>query len=357
MVKQETIPTPLFIRWTEKNWLLIPLALMIVMAAVMLEATLLYRTVTIPPLPLQQIADVSLVGGPSRFDYQSLDAQRGLLFVAHSDANTVTVFSITSNRVITDIANIPHVHGVLVIPELGRVYATATENNLVYVIDERTYRIIAKIAVGVAPDGLAYDPVDHKVFVSDEAGKNDAVIDTRTEKRTALIALGGEAGNTQYDAGSHRLFVNVQTLNQLVAINPITDQIVAHYPLPGCDTNHGLNIDVVQRLAFIACTGNAKLLMVDMRSMKVVSEQTVGANPDVLALDSAWHLLYVASESGVLSVFDEHGRTLKKLDEGFIANNAHSVAVDQKLHRIYMPLENVGGRAVMRVALFNMVTP
>lgn len=355
MVKQQTIPV--FIRWTEKNWLLIPLALVIVMAAVMLEATLLYRAVPIPPLPLQQIADVSLIGGPSRFDYQSLDSRSGLLFVARPAANSITVFNITSNRVVIEIANIPNVHGVLVIPELGRVYATATENNLVYVINERTYRVITKIPVGVAPDGLAYDPVDHKVFVSDETGKNDAVIDTRSEKRTALIPLGGEAGNTQYDAASNRIFVNVQTLNQLIAINPKNNAIVARYPLPGCDTNHGLNIDEVQRLAFIACTGNAKLLMLDMRSMKVVSVQSIGENPDVLALDSNWHLLYVASESGVLSVFDEGGRILKKLDEGFVATNAHSVAVDQKMHRIYLPLEDVGGKAVMRVALFNRSTP
>lgn len=355
MVKQQTMPV--FIRWTEKNWLLIPLALVIVMAAVMLEATLLYRAVPIPPLPLQQIADVSLVGGPTRFDYQSMDSQRGLLFVAHPGANAITVFSIASNRVIIDIANIPHVHGVLVIPELRRIYATATEDNLVYVIDERSYHVLAKIAVGVAPDGLAYDPADSKVFVSDETGKDDAVIDTRTEKRVTLIPLGGEAGNTQYDAISHRIFVNVQTLNQLVAINPKNNVIVARYPLPGCDTNHGLNIDGAQRLAFIACTGNAKLLMVDMRSMQVLSVQTVGDNPDVLALDSGWHLLYVASESGVLSVFDEHGRALKKLDEGFIATDAHSVAVDQKLHRIYLPLEDVGGKALLRVALFNTSTP
>ncbi len=38
-------------------------------------------------LGLRQIAEIPLSGSPTRFDYQSIDALDGLLFIAHMDAD------------------------------------------------------------------------------------------------------------------------------------------------------------------------------------------------------------------------------------------------------------------------------
>src|SRR5207253_727245 len=138
-------------------------------------------------------------------------------------------------------------------------------------------------------------------------------------KRLATIPLDGEAGNSQYDPVSKHIFVNVQTLNQLVEIDPRKDAIVARHPLPGADHNHGLLIEPRERLAFVACEGNNKLLVVDMQSMGVIANDSLGDGPDVLALDEALHLLYVASESGVVSVFEEKGKGVTKIGEGLLA--------------------------------------
>ena len=79
--------------------------------------------------------------------------------------------------------------------------------------------------------------------------------------------------------------------------------------------------------------------------------QSVGADPDVLAFDKTFARLYVSAESGVISIFDERGKSLVKIGEGFFAANAHSVAVDQRTHRVYFPLQNVGGKPVLRIAV------
>lgn len=339
-------------RRSGKYWVLVPLALIAALMIVILETTALNLFTAPPNLALEQVVDIPLAGGPSRFDYQSLDTGTGLLFIAHSGANIVTAFNTRSKTVVANISNIPHVHGVLAIAELGRVYATDTDDNLVYVIDEHTMRVAATIPVGDSPDGLAYDPATHNLYVSDEGGQSDTVIDVRTEKQVAIIPLDGEAGNTQYDAGSQRIFVAVQTLNQLVSIDPVTRRVNNRFPLPGCDHDHGLYIDAVQRLAFVACDGNAVLLMIDLINMKVLSTQSVGKNPDVLAFDYVRHYIYVASESGTVSVFDEHGRTLRKVAEGFVATGAHAVAVDPGTHSLYFPLEDVNGQPVLRIAQF-----
>ena len=78
---------------------------------------------------------------------------------------------------------------------------------------------------------------------------------------------------------------------------------------------------------------------------------SVGAGPDVLAFDRGFGRLYVSAESGVISIFDERGKNLEKIGEGFFAANAHTVAVDQRTHRVYFPLQNVGGKPVLRIAV------
>jgi hypothetical protein len=77
-------------------------------------------------LPLIQVADVPLGGRPTRLDYASLDPDRHLLFIAHLGDGEVIVFDTLAARVITRIPDVASVHGVLAIPELSRVYASAT---------------------------------------------------------------------------------------------------------------------------------------------------------------------------------------------------------------------------------------
>jgi len=132
-------------------------------------------------------------------------------------------------------------------------------------------------------------------------------------------------------------------------IDPRTGQIVRTVALPGCDHAHGLHLDSARRLAFVACDKNAKLLVVDLRTMKVTDTESVGDSPDVVDFDAGMRRLYVAAESGEVSVFAEQGSTLQKLGQAKLADNAHTVAVDPRTHLVYFPLENVNGKPVLRI--------
>jgi 6-phosphogluconolactonase (cycloisomerase 2 family) len=80
----------------------------------------------------------------------------------------------------------------------------------------------------------------------------------------------------------------------------------------------------------------------------VIARHRVGDEPDVLAWDPVLRYLYVAAESGVVMMFSLDARTLRKVAE-YRAPSAHSVSVDPRTHRLYLPLENVGGRPTLRV--------
>jgi YVTN family beta-propeller protein len=302
-------------------------------------------------LPLRTLSDVPLNGGATRFDYQSLDSENGRLYIAHLGSDLMTVFDANKQMIVGEVKDLKRVHGVLAVPELHRVYASATGTNELAVIDDQTLQIVARVPAGDYPDGIAYARTSKKIYVSDLHGKTDAVVDANTNQPVTKIALGGGAGNTQYDSVSEHIFVTVHGHNQLAEIDPTTDRLIARYTVSGCSEPHGLLIDSEHRLAFVACEENAKLAVFDLEAKKMTAIQSVGADPDVLAFDKGLARLYVSAECGIISIFDERGRNLEKVGEGFFAANAHSVAADSRTHRVYFPLQNVGGKPVLRIAL------
>ena len=80
-------------------------------------------------LPLRTLRDVPLTGGATRFDYQSLDSNTARLYIAHLGDGTMTVFDVSRDKVVGDVKDLPRVHGVLAVPELHRIYASATGSN------------------------------------------------------------------------------------------------------------------------------------------------------------------------------------------------------------------------------------
>jgi len=172
------------------------------------------QSTNLPASPLDVVADVPLPGPAVRFDYQSFDSAHDRLYISHMNANQVVVFDVGRREVVANLDGFPSVHGVWAVPELGRVYASATGEHKLAVIDMNSLKTLAKVGPIDYPDGIAYAPGPKRVFVSDEHGDADAVVDATTNKLIATIALGGGAGNTVYDSKAGRILVGVHHKNE-----------------------------------------------------------------------------------------------------------------------------------------------
>lgn len=297
--------------------------------------------------PLRVVTDIPLPGPAKRFDYQSFDSTTNRLYISHMRGDRLDVFDVRAGKLVASLEGFPGATGVWAVPALHKVYVSVTDRHQVAVVDDRTLKTIAMVAGADFPDGIGYAPDERRLFVSDEHGGADLVINGTANERIALIPLGGEAGNTHYDGVSHCMLVAVQTRNELVAIDPRSRRIVAHYPM-ACDHPHGFLIDESERLAFVTCEGDARLLVLDLRAMRTTATFKIPADPDVLAFDSGLRRLYIACESGALAVFEVRDAKLTSLGE-YRAPHAHTVAVDPATHRVYLPLQDVDGRPVLRI--------
>ena len=301
-----------------------------------------------PKPGLKLVREIPLPGPANRFDYQSVDPATGRIYMNHMNAGRTIVFDADGGKVITEIMDLPRATGVWAVPSHHQVYVSAAGAHEVAIIDDRTLKVTSRVGGIRFPDGIAYAPEADKVFVSDESGGTDVVIDPKTRRsarRSIWAARRGTPTTTRYRTAFSSPCRRKTSWSRSI---PVSERIVQRYDLPGSDHPHGFTLDEDGRLAFITCEGNAALLVVDLRTMKVLQTLKVPDGPDVLAWDAAWRRLYVASESGALSAFWLDGNTLRPIGE-VRAPHAHTVSVDPRTHLVYLPLENVNGRPVLRI--------
>jgi len=338
------------------------------------------------------------------FDFQSFDPNTHLLFIVHTGPNpdkeaailhnpnfdegtdgNIVVFNTQLNKVV-GLINVPQAAGVMVTPDLGKVFIGDAAESIIYIVSEQSpFNTIAKIQLDPndGPDAIEYDPIDQRIFVGDPGAaispdnanialknQNVAVIDAITNKLITRIPFGlhppfgDDIGHVQFDPVTHRIFVVTlplidQNLNTpqtppsfLAAIDPVALKVVSKVKLPDeCLTPHGLVIDAQQREAFVACVDSLNLARVDLQTMQAFPGPllSVAYNPDIVRLDHPLHLLFVGCAGGI-SIFDESGRGLKKLGDYFLGGGSHhTIAIDEATQLIYLPQPSVGDRPILRV--------
>jgi YVTN family beta-propeller protein len=294
---------------------------------------------------LTLVNDVPLPGAANRFDYQEIDSAHGQLVVAHMNDDSVVVLALADGAVKKVLPNIPTPRGVAIGD--NKIFITSTPSRLV-IIDATTLAEIARVPTGTSPDGDAYDPDDRIVGVSDQGdGALSLIADAGMGTRTP-IALGTETGNVVYDVARKQFWITVAP-DELVEVDPKTAAVTTRIPLPGCSGAHGLRLHPDGQSAFIACEDNDKLARVDLASHAITLGDT-GAGPDVLSIDPSKGWLYVAAESGDVTIWDiaQPGTSLVGHDHP--GSNAHTVAADPATHRVFFPLpQGTGATPVLRV--------
>ncbi len=297
---------------------------------------------------LSLVNDVPLPGSANRFDYQEIDTANNQLVVAHMNDNSVLVLSLADGSVKKLLPNIPTPRGVAIGD--GKIFVTSSPSTVV-IIDAVALTEISRVTTGTAPDGDAFDPDDKIVGVSDQGDGALSLIPNSGAGTRSQVPLGTETGNVQYDAGRKQFWITVvksSPPDQLVEVDPKSGAVTTSIPLPGCSGAHGLRIHPDGHSAFIACEDNNKLARVDLGGSGSIALGDTGSGPDVLSIDATKGWLYVAAESGDLTIWDitKPGASLVGHDQP--GDNSHSVAADPATHRVFFPLTTGPVLRIMR---------
>lgn len=292
------------------------------------------------PSTTYHVARKIAAGGEGGWDYLIADTTSERLYV--SRGTHVMVVDLARDSVIGDIPNTPGVHGIALVPSLGRGFTSNGRDTSVTIFDLRTLAAISNVKVtGRNPDAIVYDPASGRVFTFNGGGANTTAIDAATGEVVGTLALGGKPEFSVSD-GKGTMFVNIEDKSEVVAFDSKTLAVKSHWPLAPCKEPSGMAMDRSHGRLFVVCA-NKLMAVLDAATGRVITTLPIGQGVDASGFDPATGLAFASNGEGTLTVVHEDSPDkFTVLGNVATQRGARTMALDAKTHRIYLSAAQYG---------------
>ena len=255
-----------------------------------------------------------------KFDHLGIDKKGSRLFVAAESAHQVLIFDLKSGKYLRSIEGIEIPHAIFVREDLNRIFVTDGGPGVLKVYDGATYRLLKTIPLKVDADSIGYDPATHLLYIDNGGGDAHetfsmlSIVDTTRDVKVADVKIDGDTLEAMaLEKSSDTMYVNNPAKNVVVVFDRKTRSVTTTWPV------------------------------------------TLGKRNVAMALDEAGHRLFVASRSGVISVFDT--RTQKELTSLPIGKGVDDLAFDPASKRLYAPCGGDGSIYIYQERAQDQYTP
>jgi YVTN family beta-propeller protein len=284
--------------------------------------------------PLYTISKTIPIGAPDWWDLLTFDSESQRVYITHGDR--VTVVDGRSGKLIGDIKGFAGgTHGVEILPGSARGYTDDGEAGTAHSFDTSTLKALKTIKAGDDADAIVFDPVSRHLFVINSDPGTITVIDTATDKVLATLVGGGKLEIGAAD-GNGKVYVNGEAKREVLRIDARTNTIDARWPIPSCESPHGIAVDVKARRVFSSCENNV-MVVIDADSGKKVAELPIGSRTDGAAFDPGSKRAFSSNGDGTVTVIGE------QTPDSFVVlgnvptmRGARTMTLDPKSGRLYL---------------------
>lgn len=274
------------------------------------------------------------IGGDGGWDCLVNDDDAHRLYIARS--NRVLIVDSASGAKVTEIPGLEGAHGVALVKELNRGFASSGKTNELIAFDLATFKIIERIKVGENPDIVIFDDSSKKILSFNGKSHDMSVVDPATNKVVKTVALPGKPEFAVAD-GKGQIFINLEDKSQTIAVSASSMSVTKTIDLAPCEEPTGLAIDRADQILIVGC-GNKLVATVGIKEGKVLQTFPAGDNIDGAAFDSNRKTAFIPSGDGMLTI-------LTKSKSGFTASQSLStvkgariLAVDEKAGHVFLPM-------------------
>ncbi|MGH8149614.1 MAG: YncE family protein [Steroidobacteraceae bacterium] len=285
------------------------------------------------------------LGAPDRWDYLVYDAPSHRVYVSHGDR--ITVVDGRNGRIIGQVEHMPGgTHGIAISHAAGLGYTDDGRAGEVVAFSLRTLKVVKRLKAQPGSDAVTIDPTSGHVFVVDGDVGDLTVIDPKRDRVIATIhipsrleyAVAGDNG---------KVYVNGVSTSKLFRIDTATDRVDATWPIPQCQSPHGLAIDTVTHRLFSSCE-NAKMMVVNADTGAVIATLPIGRGTDAARFDPVHQLAFSSNgRDGTISVIREvNADTFVPAATVKTEPTARTMSVDPRTGRLYLVAASVDPKAM-----------
>ncbi len=284
------------------------------------------------------VKKVSL-GGEGGWDYLLVDPVARRVYISRS--THVMVVDADNYSVVGDIPDTAGVHGIAIVPKLGRGFTSNGRAANATIFDLKALKPIGTVSTGKNPDAIIYDEASRRVFTFNGGSGDTTSIDAATGTVAGTIPLGGKPEFATAD-GRGEIFVNLEDKSEVVALDSRKLSVLAHWPLAPCEEPSGMAIDRKNHRLFIGCR-NQMMAVMDATNGHVVTTLPIGRGVDANAFDPETGLAFSSNGDGTLTVVQEDSvDRFHVLENVTTERGARTMALDLKTHRVFLVTAEFG---------------
>jgi len=284
--------------------------------------------------PLYTLTRTVPIGGPDRWDLLTFDASSHRVYIAHGDR--VTVVDVQEGKVVGNVEGYTGgTHGVAVIPALHRGYTddggAATANSF----DLTTLKALKSIPAADDADAIVFDPRSRNLFVIDSDPGKITVINPDTDTVLTTLDGGGKLEIGVAD-GHGKVYVNGEAKREILRIDTRTLDIDARWPIPDCESPHGIAVDTQHHHVFSSCA-NQLMMVVSAQDGTLLASLPIGARTDGAAYDPTTQRAFSSNGDGTLTVIGEStSGKFTVLDTVPTSLGARTMTIDPRSGRLFL---------------------
>lgn len=276
-----------------------------------------------------------IAGADGGWDYARVDAPRGVLYVARS--NAVMALDLATRKVTDAITGADGAHQVIVIDDGATLVETDGKSGLTRFVEVATGKVVAQVPSGKKPDAGFYDAATGQIAVMSPGSDTITSIDAKTHAVTGTMKL---AGGLEFAVsnGHGGAFVNLEDENKIAEVDLKAGRLLRKIAMPGCVGPTGLAMVAGGKRLISACA-NGVAVVADVASGKAVAKLPIGKDADAVIADEARGLAFIpCGGSGTLVALD-----IRRPDHIAVAQviptqiGAKTGAVDPRDGRVYLP--------------------
>jgi YVTN family beta-propeller protein len=273
------------------------------------------------------------LGGDGGWDCLTVDSQARRLYI--SRGTHVMVVNADSGEVIGDIPGTNGVHGIALVPALGKGFTSNGRDNTVGVFDLKTLHVSKQIAVGKNPDSIFYDPESRLIFSGNGGSRDITAIDPGSETVKGTIPLDGKPEFAVADEG--HVYVNLEDKSVIARIDSRKLVVDARWPLTPGEEPTGLAIDQKHHRLFAACA-NKLMAVVNTADGHVTASVPTGAGADGAEFDSSGQMAFSPNGAdGTLTIIHEETPDKFSVVQTLrTQKGARTVTLDPKTHKVFL---------------------
>jgi len=281
------------------------------------------------------VTDSFHIASAGGWDYIAINNNK--LYVSHG--TQVNILDEKTGDSLGVILNTTGVHGIAFVNALNKGFTSNGRLNNVTVFDLTTNKVLRQIATGANPDAILYDEYSKRIITCNGRSNSLSIIDPSTDKVVDTIALSGKP-ETAVSDGAGKIYVNIETKSAISEIDIKNARVVNTWTVSPGESPSGLAIDRKTHRLFAGCD-NKLLVVLNVENGAVVGTPAIGNGCDGTAFDAQLNYVYSSNGDGTLTIIKEITKDkFEVLENVPTKKGARTIALDPETHTVYLPTAN-----------------